>query len=60
MPNAQKVRLLTARVCSGIRVYCKAPSKEVGDKSQIHSNLVFELEVFYRRERTKKLGLIIM
>lgn len=23
-------------------VFCKAPSKGVGDKSQIHSNLVFE------------------
>ena len=41
------------------RVYLQAPSKGVGDKSQICSNLVFEWEVF-KRGRTEKLGLIII
>lgn len=29
-------------------VFCKAPSKGVGDKSQIHSNLVFEFGPFLK------------
>ena len=41
------------------RVYLQAPSKGVGDKSWIRSNLVFEWEVF-KRGRTEKLGLIII
>lgn len=33
---------LMAGVCSKARVYCWVPSKGVGDKSWIHSELVFE------------------
>ena len=48
-------------------IYCRAPSKRVGAKPQIHSNLVFELEGFclvgwllvLLRWRTKRLELII-
>lgn len=29
-------------------VYCRVPSKGVGDKPQIHSNLVFELGGFFK------------
>ena len=49
---------LSVDICSKGRVYFRPPSKGVGDKSQIHSNLVYELGCFYRR-RTKKLGWII-
>ena len=37
---------LSVDVCSKERVYFRPPSKGVGDKYQIHSNLVFELGVF--------------
>ena len=30
------------------RVYCRVPSKGVGYKPQVHSNLVFELGGFYK------------
>ena len=43
--GSQKAKL-TAGVRSRVRIYYRAPSKGVGDKPQIHSNLVFELGVF--------------
>ena len=38
----QKAKLLTVGICRKVRAYCRAPSKEVGDKPQFHFNLVFE------------------
>ena len=37
---------LSVDICSKGRVYFRPPSKGVGDKSQIHSNLVYELGCF--------------
>ena len=40
------------------RVYCRAPSKGVGNESWIHSFLVFGLGIF-QSGKTKKLGLLL-
>ena len=58
VPAVRKAKL-TAGVCSKVRTSCRAPSKGVGDKPQIHSNLVFELGVILRR-RTKNLVIIVL
>lgn len=44
---------LTADVCNKVRVYCRVPSKGVGDKPQICSNLAFELGVFLKKKKTE-------
>ena len=42
---------LTVGVPCKVRVYCRAPSKGVGEKPQIHSNLVVEFGVFKGEEK---------
>ena len=45
MVHGAESQTLTSGVCSKERIYCRALSKEVGDKPQIHSNLIFEFEL---------------
>ena len=46
-PRHSKANLLIPSCGEGkYSIYCRAPSKGVGDKPQVHSNLVFELRVF--------------
>ena len=42
-----------AGVCSKVRIVGRAPSKGVGDKPQIHSNLIFELASFLKGEEQR-------
>ena len=57
--GSRRVRHDWSDLAAAARVYLQVPSKGVGVKSQICSNLVFEWEVF-KRERAEKLGLIII
>ena len=43
----------TLGICSKVRIYCRAPIKGVGDKPQIHSNLIFELGAFLNGEEQR-------
>ena len=38
-----EIETLTAGVCIKVRIYGRVPGMRVGDKPEIHSNLVFEL-----------------
>ena len=43
--------ILTAEICSKLTIYCRAPSKGMGDMPQIHHNLLFELGVFLKGKK---------
>ena len=48
MPSAQKAECWQRVFTAKLRAYCRVSIKGVGDKPQIHSNLVFEFGVFLK------------